>query len=50
MGKTSLLARSAEARDAGAQVIMTDLQELNDSDLNSLKDLHRMANGADNGT
>jgi hypothetical protein len=41
MGKTSLLARGLQqARDAGAQVIMTDLQELNDSDLNSLKDFY----------
>jgi len=38
MGKTSLLARGLEqAREEGARVVLTDIQELNDSDLGSLQ-------------
>ncbi len=41
MGKTSLLARGLEqAREEGARVLLTDVQQLNDSDLSTLKNLY----------
>jgi hypothetical protein len=41
MGKTSLLARGLQqAREQGAQVVFTDFQELNHSDLESLKSFY----------
>jgi hypothetical protein len=47
MGKTSLLARGLQqAREQGAQVILTDFQELNDLDFESLKSFYiALANG-----
>jgi hypothetical protein len=41
MGKTSLLARGLEqAREDEARVVLTDIQEFNDSDLSSLKQFY----------
>ncbi len=41
MGKTSLLARALQqAREEKARVVLTDIQEFNESDLHSLKDFY----------